>query len=181
MNESSSLSERATTSKQALVSIIVARAANGVIGDKGQLPWHLSSDLKRFKALTMGHPIIMGRKTWESIGRPLPGRHNIVVTRQCDFTAPSATVVNSLDAALEACASEDEVFVIGGAQLYAQALPIAQRLYLTEIAKEYAGDTVFPEHDVALWHETSRVGVSDDASGIPFSYVRLDRLARRTR
>ncbi|MDE7123576.1 MAG: dihydrofolate reductase, partial [Alistipes sp.] len=112
-----------------MVSIIVAVAANGVIGDRNALLWHISEDLKHFKAVTTGHPVVMGRKTYESLGRPLPGRTNVVVTRQ-DLAIEGCTVVHSLDEALARFPSEEEVFVIGGAQIYAQALPLADRFYL---------------------------------------------------
>jgi dihydrofolate reductase len=161
--------------KTPALSVIVARAANGVIGNKGGLPWHIPNDLKHFKSLTMGHPIIMGRKTWESIGRPLPGRRNIVVSRQDSFAAPGAQVVTSLQAAMDACRGEVEVFVIGGEQLYRQALPRADRLYLTEIGREFEGDTKFPELRPDDWLESDRVAVSDDPSGVPISYVTLQR------
>jgi dihydrofolate reductase len=161
------------------LSLIVARAANGVIGNKGGLPWHIPSDLKHFKSLTMGHPIIMGRKTWESIGRPLPGRRNIVVSRQDTFAAPGAQVVTSLQAALDACGGEVEVFVIGGEQLYRQALPLADRLYLTEIGREFEGDTKFPGLSDEDWLESHRLSVPDDPSGVPLSYVTLQRRAQQ--
>jgi len=138
------------------VTLIVAVARNGVIGRNGKLPWRLPEDLAFFKRTTMGSPIIMGRRTWESIGRPLPGRRNIVVSRSNEFTAPGAEVAADLDAALALCAGTAEAFVIGGAQLYAVALPRAQRLVITEIDADFEGDTYWPSIDKAQWQETSR-------------------------
>ena len=137
--------------------IIAAVAENGVIGVDGDLPWRLPEDLKHFKRTTSGHPIIMGRKTYESIGRPLPRRHNIVLTRNPDYEAPGCTVVQSLEAALEvAWAEDDEVWVIGGAGLYAAALPRATRLELTEVHRSVPGDTFFPEFDRTQFVERAR-------------------------
>jgi dihydrofolate reductase len=141
------------------VTLIVARARNGVIGHSGALPWHLPEDLKRFKALTLGHSVLMGRKTWDSIlarnGKPLPGRRNVVVSRDPGVVAPGAQVVDSLAAALAACADAPEVFVIGGAQIYAAALPLAQRALVTEIDADFAGDAVMPPLGPG-WCETAR-------------------------
>jgi len=141
------------------ISIIVAVSANGVIGRDGGLPWHLPSDLKRFKALTLGKPVIMGRKTWASIGRPLPGRPNIVISRSADFEAAGAIVVASLDAALEAGREQaamlgvDEVCIIGGGEIYRQALDFADTLHMTRVAVEVDGDTTFPFIDVSIFEE----------------------------
>jgi dihydrofolate reductase len=145
------------TGHRPLVSLVAAVAANGVIGSGNALPWHLPEDLRRFKAITLGHPVIMGRKTYESIGRPLPGRRNIVVSRNAAFVATGCETAASLEAAIAACAgSAEEIFVIGGAQLYAEALPRARRLYLTEIRREFPGDARFPEFDRKDWCETAR-------------------------
>ncbi len=133
-----------------MVSIIVAIAANGVIGDRNALLWHISEDLKHFKALTTGHPVVMGRKTYESLGRPLPNRTNVVITRQ-EIAIAGCTVVHSLDEALALFGADEEVFVIGGAQIYAQALPRAGRFYLTRVRRAYEGDTVFPAWDEREW------------------------------
>jgi len=138
------------------VTLIVARARNGVIGASGGLPWRLPEDLAFFKRTTMGHPIVMGRKTWESIGRPLPGRRSIVVTRDRNFVAAGAEVVHSLDEAIQRCADTEEIFVIGGAQLYAEAMPRADRLLLTEIHADFEGDTHLPAPSPGLWRETNR-------------------------
>ena len=138
------------------LSLIVAMARNRVIGRGGQLPWRLPTDQQHFKALTMGHHIIMGRKTWESIGRPLPGRVSVVVTRNKAYAAPGATVVQSLDEALALARSDPEAFVIGGGELYAQALPLAQRIYLTELEDEYPGDAFFPPVAHGEWRAVQR-------------------------
>ncbi len=155
------------------VSLIVARAANGVIGAHNTLPWRLPEDLKYFRARTMGHPIIMGRKTWDSLGRPLPGRRNLVVSRNPNFAAPGAETFTSLDAALAAC-TDEEVFVIGGALLYAQALPLVTRLYLTEIHQDFDGDAYFTALEAAHWLETSRE-THQSESGLRYSLVVLER------
>lgn len=135
-------------------SIIVAVAENGVIGDGNTLLWHLSEDLRRFKALTSGHPVIMGRKTYESLGRPLPNRTNVVLTRQ-QIELPGCTVVHSLAEAFDRFPDDEEVFVIGGAQVYAEALPLVDRFYLTRIAHAYEGETRFPAWDPSEWRLTA--------------------------
>ena len=133
-----------------MISIIVAVAENGVIGDNNRLLWHISEDLRRFKRITTGHPVVMGRKTWESLGRPLPGRENVVVTRR-ELSFDGARTVHSLDEAYALFPPEEEVFVIGGAQIYGEALPAADRFYLTRVHRAYEGDTRFPEWDAAEW------------------------------
>ncbi|MCP3144328.1 dihydrofolate reductase [Pyxidicoccus xibeiensis] len=135
------------------LSAIVAMASNRVIGAGNALPWRLPADLARFKRLTMGHTLVMGRKTYESIGRPLPGRTFIVVTRQRDFAPAGVQVAHSVDAALEQARArgDDEVFIAGGAELYAQTLERWSRLYLTRIARDFPGDTLFPEVDLSGW------------------------------
>ncbi|MDY7231972.1 dihydrofolate reductase [Hyalangium rubrum] len=133
------------------LSAIVAMAANRVIGANNQLPWRLPADLARFKRLTMGHTLVMGRKTYESIGRPLPGRAFIVVTRQRDFAPPGVKVAHSVDEALALAPADDEVFIAGGAELYAQTLGRLDRLYLTRIERDFPGDTYFPEVDLSQW------------------------------
>src|SRR3954462_5721869 len=137
------------------ISIIAAIAENGVIGDAGRLPWHLSQDLRRFKRLTMGHTMIMGRRTWESIGRPLPGRKTVVVTRQPAYRVdqPNGEVVPGLRAAtvFAASAGDDETFVIGGAELYREAVGAADRMYITRVHAAVEGDTYFPEIDWGDW------------------------------
>jgi dihydrofolate reductase len=135
-------------------SLIVARARNGAIGLANAMPWHLPADLAHFKRTTLGHPVIMGRRTWESIGRALPGRRNIVVSRTPGFRAEGAQVVGSLAEAWRAAEGAEEAFVIGGARLYAEALPGAERVYLTDVVGEVEGDTFFPELDPREWRET---------------------------
>ena len=137
--------------------VIVAVADNGIIGAGGDLPWRLPEDMKHFRRTTMGHAVIMGRKTWESLGRPLKGRDNIVVTRQAGYDAPGAQVAAGLDEALALVRPDDELpFVIGGASLYAEALPRATVLHLTEVHARPEGDTWFPELDRSAWREAER-------------------------
>ncbi|MBM3390686.1 MAG: dihydrofolate reductase [Betaproteobacteria bacterium] len=158
------------------LSLIAAVAANGVIGADNALPWRLPEDLKRFKALTLGHPVIMGRKTFESIGRPLPGRRNLVVTRNAGYRVDGCEVLGSLEAALDACAgSSDEVFVIGGAQIYAEALPLAQRIYLTELHRDFMGDARFPDFARTAWKETSREKRCGE-DGLPYDFAVYERI-----
>jgi dihydrofolate reductase len=158
----------------ALTALVAALARNRVIGVGNRLPWRLPEDLARFKRLTLGAPVIMGRKTRESIGRPLPGRRNIVVTRARDASWEGCVVARSLDAALAAADDAAVAFVIGGAELYAQALPRADRLYLTLIDADYAGDAWFPEFDAAAWREVAREsGVSAD--GLGYAFVDYER------
>ena len=158
------------------LNLIYARAANGVIGKDNTLPWHLPEDLAHFKRHTTGCPVLMGRKTWDSLPprfRPLPGRRNLVLTRQPDWQAVGAERCDSLDDALARCADAAEVWVIGGAQLYAQALPRAQRVVVTEIDRNFEGDAYAPVlgHE---WTETAR-DTSVSAQGLPFAFVTLER------
>jgi len=139
-----------------LVSLVVAMGSNRAIGAQGRLPWHIPEDLKRFKALTLGHPIVMGRKTYESIGRLLPGRTSVIVTRQRGYAVTGALIAHSLDDALAQCAEAVEVFVIGGGELYEEALPRAQRIYLTHVDLAPPADTYFPALDPAQWREVLR-------------------------
>jgi dihydrofolate reductase len=154
--------------------LVAAVAANGVIGVDGKLPWHLPEDLKHFKKLTLGHPVIMGRRTWESLGKALPGRENIVVTRTAGYEAPGAAVAASLEAALALCAGESIVFVIGGQQLFAESLPMAVGVVLTEIRRDYDGDTWFPEFDRSEWREAQREA-HETADGTKFDFVLYER------
>ena len=159
------------------ISIVVAMAANRVIGNNNQLPWHLPADLKHFKQTTMGKPILMGRKTWESIGRPLPGRTNIVITRDENYAAPGCLVVHSVEAAMQAAEQQDEVMVIGGAEFYNQVLPRTDTIYLTRIHQDFEGDTFFPELDEAEWQEVERVDCdADDRNPYAYSFIRLNRV-----
>jgi dihydrofolate reductase len=154
--------------------LVAAVASNGVIGRDGQLPWHLPEDLQHFKRLTIGHPIIMGRRTWESMRRPLPGRDNIVVSATPGFEAAGAAEANSLEGAIALCAGEPVAFVIGGSRLFADSLAIATGLVMTEIAREYEGDTWFPEYDRSRWRESQRehhVGTD----GTNFDFVLYER------
>jgi dihydrofolate reductase len=160
------------------IALVVAVSRNGVIGRDGGLPWHISSDLKRFKAITMGKPVVMGRKTWESLPkRPLPGRPNIVVTRQPGYIAEGAVVVADMDAALLVAGNVAEIAIIGGGEIYAMVFRRADRLYLTEVDMDVAGDTFFPAINPAEWQEIARevhmAGTNDSAG---FTLRTLDRL-----
>jgi len=161
------------------ISLIVAMDRRGVIGANGKLPWHLPADLKHFKAVTMGKPIVMGRKTHESIGRVLPGRENIVLTRDPGYVAPGCTVLHSIDAVLAHCGVAEEVMIMGGAELYSQFLPLAGRVYLTQVHADVEGDTYFPQWDRLRgdrWREISRLDFSaDGGSPIPYSFSVLER------
>ncbi|UJP05092.1 MAG: dihydrofolate reductase [Nitrosomonas sp.] len=164
------------------LSILVAMARNRVIGRNNQLPWHLPADLKHFKFLTMGQAIVMGRKTFESIGKPLPGRINIIITHQTDYEVPGATVVHSLENALLACEensesddSNSEHFIIGGEKLYRQTIKLCQRLYITEIQREFDGDVFFPEFERANWEEIQRDKHVSEKDNLEFHFVILER------
>ena len=148
-----------------MISLIVAASTNNVIGNDGELPWRLSDDLKRFKAVTMGKPIVMGRKTFESIGRPLPGRQNIVISRQDGFAADGCDVVQSIEEAVEVAAAAEEIMVIGGSQIYAAFLPLADRIYLTRVHAEVEGDAFFPSLDESKWRDSaSRIYEVDESN-----------------
>jgi dihydrofolate reductase len=151
-------------------SLIVALAKNNVIGINNTLPWHLPEDLKRFRALTTGHHIIMGRKTYESLGRLLPGRTTVIVTRNKDYKLEGALIAHSLEAAADLCQNDDEVFVIGGAELYQDGLKLADKLYITEVGLDLAGDAFFPDFDRNLWQETLREEHTS-TQGLLFSYI----------
>jgi len=156
--------------------LVVAIAENGVIGAKGTLPWRLPEDLKHFKRVTLGHPIIMGRRTWESLGgKPLPGRENIVVSRTPGFEAPGAHVAASFEAAIALCAGEPVACVIGGTALFEAALPLADGLIITEIHKAYEGDTVFPAWDRAAWR-VSQKETHTSSEGVRFDFVLYERI-----
>ena len=161
------------------LALIAAVARNGVIGCDGDLPWRISADLQYFKSTTMGKPIIMGRRTFESIGKALPGRPNIVVTRKLDFRADDVEVAANLDQALATAAGHggDEVMVIGGGEIYAAALPQANRLYLTEIHIEPEGDVYFPALDRTQWREVTREDHRAAGDTPAFSFVILDRIS----
>lgn len=159
------------------ISLIVAMASNRVIGLDNQMPWHLSADLKRFKKITLGYPILMGRKTFESIGRPLPGRTNILVSRNPAYRPEGCLVVNDIESALNlGCQNAENIFVIGGSTLYRELLPIANALYITQINKEFAGDTLFPQIDDEHWTEVEREDISDDPTvSFSYSFLKLEK------
>jgi len=156
------------------LSIIVAAAKNRVIGINNTLPWHLPEDLKRFRALTMGHHIIMGRKTYESLGRLLPGRTTVIVTRNKDYKVEGALVANSLEAAITLCKDDDEIFLIGGAELYQDGLKLSDKLYITELDLQVDGDAHFPQYPAEEWQQVSREAHTSE-QGLSFSYVTYQR------
>jgi len=158
------------------ISLIVAIDRKGVIGRGGTLPWRLSSDLQHFKKITMGKPIIMGRRTHKSIGRALPGRENIVITRDSHFHAPGCTVLHSLEDVFNYCSDSDEIMIMGGADLYAQTLDKASRIYLTEVHAKVEGDTYFPKYDRESWEEVKRSDFkADEKNEYDYSFVILER------
>lgn len=157
------------------LSLIAAVARNGVIGVDNTLPWHLPEDLKRFRALTMGHHIIMGRRTYESINRLLPGRTTVIVTRQQDYKVPGALIANSLQHAMELCRGDDEVFLIGGAELFRDGFKLSDRIYLTEIEADFEGDVLMPSFNPAEWREISRERHAS-GQGWDYSYITYERI-----
>ncbi len=159
-----------------LISLVAALARNGVIGVDNRLPWRLPADLRHFRHLTMGKPVLMGRKTFQSIGKPLPGRTNIVVTRDADFQAPGVIVVDSITAGIQAAEGHEELMVIGGASIYEAMLPQAGRMYLTFIHQDFAGDARFVDYDENEWVETAREDhPADDDNPCAYSFVTLER------
>ena len=162
-----------------LISLIVAHSSNRVIGIDGQLPWHIPDDLKYFKAITMGKPIIMGRKTFDSIGKPLPGRLNIIITKNTDLTIEECVVVNNLEAAITEAKNyfktqdtdQEEIFIIGGAQIFKQSMEFVNKIYITEVHADYAGDVFFDELSDNDWIEVSRDLHDSENDKIPFSFV----------
>jgi dihydrofolate reductase len=161
------------------LSIIVAMTRRGVIGRQGALPWRLSADLKRFKSLTMGHPLVMGRKTFDSLGRPLPGRTSIVITRNVDYRAPAGVLIaHTLEAACERAARDAEPFVIGGGEIFRAALPRAGRMYVTWVEAEVAGDTFFPPWEAAAWQQVqSEPHSADERNEYDTTFCIYDRIA----
>jgi dihydrofolate reductase len=156
-------------------SIIVATAKNHAIGKDNKLLWYLPNDLKHFKDVTTGHTVIMGRKTYDSVGKPLPKRRNIIVTRQA-ISIEGCEVVNSLEAALALCANEDEVFIVGGAEIYRQAIALTNRIYLTIIDQDFDGDTFFPELNAEDWKEAGRENFEpDEKNKYRYSFITLER------
>ncbi len=160
-----------------MISFLVAMDQNRVIGKDNALPWHLPDDLKFFKRVTMGHPIVMGRKTYESIGKPLPGRENIIITRNTEYQADGCTILHSVEELQKYLdKKEEEVFIIGGAQLFNDTFPIADRLYITEIHHEFEGDTFFPEFPESEWTLTSKEkGIKDEKNPYDYYYTIYDR------
>ena len=164
-----------------IIALVVAVAENRVIGKDGDLPWHIPGDLKLFKQTTLGKPIVMGRKTWESLGRPLPGRPNIVITRDAAFQAEGAHVVHDLDQAFAVAGDlavnleTEEVMIIGGAEIYKLAFPMADRLYLTEVALSPDGDATFPDFDMSQWREVSRSPFPAEGDSPSYTLVVYDR------
>ena len=158
-----------------IISAVVAIAENHAIGKNNQLLWYLPNDLKHFKQITSGHTVIMGRKTYESVGKPLPNRRNIVITRQ-NLEIPGCEVVNTVEAALELCAGEQEVFIIGGAEIYKLALPLTNRIYLTIVHRSFEADAFFPPISLSEWQETAREDFeADEKNNIPYSFITLNR------
>jgi dihydrofolate reductase len=159
------------------LSVIVAVAENGVIGKDNALPWRLPEDLKHFKAITFGHPVVMGRKTFESIGRPLPGRLNLVVSRNPDYRPEGVTVAASLESAIQKAGAAQEVFVIGGSALFKEALPKADRVYLTRIHRDFSGDVFFPEAELAGRFQTVKESRHESAGEpkLSFSFIEAER------
>ncbi|MCL7421485.1 MAG: dihydrofolate reductase [Methylobacter sp.] len=160
------------------ISLIVAMASNRVIGINNQLPWHLSADLKRFRYITMGSPILMGRKTYESIGRPLPGRTNVIISRDPAYQQEGCLVFNDIETAIESCCQKfQEIFVIGGSELYQSMLPMADTLYVTLIHKAFSGDAFFPEIDARQWAEVAREDVDNDPdAGFGYSFIKYEKV-----
>ena len=162
-----------------IISAVVAMAENRVIGKNNQLPWHLPADLKHFKNITTGHPILMGRKTYESIGKPLPNRTNIVITRDQSYKAPGCEVVSSLEEAIALAATHQsqEIFIIGGAEVYRQLLPRIQRIYLTVVHHTFEGDVYFPELKMNEWHEVEHESHQpDEKNAYTYSFLKLERI-----
>jgi dihydrofolate reductase len=157
------------------ISIVVAIAQNNAIGKDNKLLWHLPKDLKHFKDITTGGTVIMGRKTYDSVGRPLPNRRNIIITRQ-QIEIPGCEVVNSIDAALALCRDEAEVFIVGGAEIYKQALPLTDKIFLTIVHQDFEADTYFPEIKGDIWKETERQDHEPDEKNLlPYSFITLER------
>src|SRR6185437_12404078 len=154
-----------------IITIVVAISENHVIGKDNQLLWYMPNDLKHFKDITTGHTVIMGRKTYDSVGKPLPRRRNIIITRK-PITIEGCEVVNSIEAAMALCADEPEIFIVGGAEIYKQSIKLTDRIYLTIIHKKFDGDSFFPEIDMQEWKEVSREDhQADDRNPIPYSFI----------
>ena len=159
-----------------IVTIVVAISENHVIGKDNKLLWYLPADLKHFKDITTGHSIIMGRKTYESVGKPLPKRRNIIITRQA-ISIEGCEVVSSIEAALELCKGEPEVFIVGGAEIYRQSINLTDRIYLTIVHQSFEGDSFFPEIDPKQWKEVSREDHQpDEKNSLPYSFITLEKI-----
>ena len=160
-----------------MLSIIVAVSENNVVGKNNKLPWKLSADLKRLKSLTMGHHIIMGRKTWESLGKPLPGRINVVITSNINYKADGGVIVNSLKEALEYSSGDDEIFIFGGGGIFNEAMPLAYKIYMTRVHAIIDGDTFFPDINLKEWKETQREDFkADEKNQYDYSFITLERI-----
>ena len=163
-----------------MLSLVVAVGENNEIGNAGKMPWHLPADLKHFKILTLGKPVIMGRRTYEAIGKPLPGRRNIIITRDPGYRAAGCEVTHALPDALVLAAGVPEIIVIGGGEIYREALPRAQRIYLTRVHEAFDADTFFPTLDPVDWRETTREDhIADEVNVYAYSYIALERLVPR--
>ena len=159
-----------------MLSIIVAVSENNVVGSENKLPWKLSADLKRLKALTMGHHIIMGRKTWESLGHPLPGRTNVIITTNKNYIADGGIVVHSLSEALKVSSQDDEIFIFGGGKIFKEALSLVKKIYMTKVHSNVAGDTFFPSIDLNEWNETARENYkADEKNQYDYSFITLEK------
>ncbi|TKC10788.1 dihydrofolate reductase [Pedobacter polaris] len=159
------------------LSLIVAISENNAIGKDNKLLWHLPADLKHFKEITTGHPILMGRKTYDSIGRPLPNRRNIVITRSASLEIPNVEVVNNLEDAISLCAKENEVFIIGGAEIYKHALELTNRIYLTTVHQTYEADAFFPELKMNEWKEVfNEYHPADEKNSVAYTFSTLERI-----
>lgn len=159
------------------ISIVVAVSENNAIGKDNQLLWHLPADLKHFKEITSGNTIIMGRKTYDSVGRPLPNRRNIVITRSTELQMPNVEVVNTLEAALSLCEDENEVFIIGGAEIYKHALQFTNRIYLTTVHQTYGADVFFPELNREEWKEINKeYHPADEKNSVAYTFSTLERI-----
>jgi dihydrofolate reductase len=158
-----------------IVSIVVARSENNAIGKNNQLLWYLPADLKHFKNITTGHTVIMGRKTYDSVGKPLPNRRNIIITRQ-NITIDGCEVVKSIEDALVLCADEEEVFIVGGAEIYRQSIHLTNRIYLTIVHQKFDADSFFPEINYDEWEEIEREDYQpDEKNKLPYSFITLER------
>jgi dihydrofolate reductase len=156
--------------------IVVAISENHAIGKDNKLLWYLPNDLKHFKEITTGHTVIMGRKTYESVGKPLPKRRNIIITRQ-NITIEGCEVVGSIEAAIELCKTEDEVFIVGGAEIYKQAMHLTDRIYLTIVHKSFDADSFFPEIDLTEWQEVAREDHEpDEKNSLPYSFITYEKI-----